>query len=245
MLATAPARRPHQGPDTPVPTGRRETAPVHPAASAVSAVSAAKDGLRARLRQARAARSLPDRRACAAEISTVALATPEVAAAATVAAYVGRGGEPATDMLLAALLGRGVRVLLPVLRADLDLDWGEYAGPGALAPRSGPGPGRGLLEPTGPRLGGDAIAEADALLVPGLAVDACGTRLGQGGGSYDRALARVAPDSPGRFVAVLLYDEEVLPAVPAEPHDRAVHAALTPGGLHRFGDGFGGGRGGR
>ena len=77
----------------------------------------------------------------------------------------------------------------------------------------------------------EAVATADAVLVPGLAVGADGLRLGRGGGSYDRALGRVPV---GTFTCVLLYDDERLPVVPAEPHDRPVAAAATPAGITRF-----------
>jgi 5-formyltetrahydrofolate cyclo-ligase len=66
------------------------------------------------------------------------------------------------------------------------------------------------------------------VLTPGLAVDRTGTRLGQGGGCYDRALGRVPV---GTFTCTLLYDGEVLDQVPAAPHDRRVTAAVTPAGL--------------
>jgi 5-formyltetrahydrofolate cyclo-ligase len=78
----------------------------------------------------------------------------------------------------------------------------------------------------------DAVAGADVVLVPGLAVDANGTRLGRGGGSYDRALGRVPV---GTFTCVLLYGNEILPGVPAEPHDRRVRAAATPAGIRELG----------
>ncbi|WP_281285858.1 5-formyltetrahydrofolate cyclo-ligase [Nocardioides humi] len=87
-----------------------------------------------------------------------------------------------------------------------------------------------MLEPLGEPLGVDAVATADVVLVPGLAVSTGGLRLGRGGGSYDRALARVPV---GTFTCVLLYDDEVLPEVPAEPHDRPVTAAATPSGVVR------------
>ena len=92
-----------------------------------------------------------------------------------------------TRELIEALRLRGVRVLLPVLLPDNDLDWAVHEGPHALASA-----GRGLLEPTGPRLGPDAVTEAGTVLLPGLAVDARGLRLGRGGGSYDRVLERLA-----------------------------------------------------
>ena len=97
--------------------------------------------------------------------------------------------EPGTGLLLDALHAAGKRVLLPVLRADNDLDWAVYTG--ELVPAS-----RGLLEPAGPLLGVTAIADADVVLVPGLAASAGGNRLGRGGGSYDRALARVGEGVP-------------------------------------------------
>jgi 5-formyltetrahydrofolate cyclo-ligase len=113
-------------------------------------------------------------------------------------------------------------VLLPVLLPDNDLDWAVFDG--ALTP------GRfGLREPVGPRLGVSAVLDADLLLVPALAVDPLGRRLGRGGGSYDRVLARVA----GAVPALAVVDEaEVVPAVPVEPHDRRVQGYLTPAGVH-------------
>jgi 5-formyltetrahydrofolate cyclo-ligase len=151
------------------------------------------------------------------------LTLPELRHAATVAAYVSVGNEPGTGPLLDALQTSGRRVLLPRLRPDDDLDWSTYDGPRALARA-----GRGLLEPAGPPLGLEAVAGADVVLVPGLAVDEHGYRLGRGGGSYDRALARVPV---GTFTCVLLYDVEVGVTVPVEPHDRPVLAAAHPSGI--------------
>lgn len=147
----------------------------------------------------------------------------------TVAAYVSIGGEPGTRPLLDALRERGIRVLLPVLLADNDLDWAEYQGPQALAPA-----GRGLLEPTGPRLGPDAVCAAALILLPGLAVDRHGIRLGRGGGSYDRVLARLTRCQSEPVLVTLLYDTELLDAVPAEAHDLPVHAVVTPSGVHQL-----------
>ncbi|MFE5583350.1 5-formyltetrahydrofolate cyclo-ligase [Kitasatospora sp. NPDC056531] len=152
------------------------------------------------------------------------------AAGATVAAYVSVGAEPGTRPLLDALREEGVRVLLPVLLADNDLDWAEYAGPGALAPA-----GRGLLEPVGPRLGPEAVTGASLVLLPGLAVDRDGLRLGRGGGSYDRVLARLERAGARPVLAVLLYEHELLERVPAESHDRPVDLAVTPSGVRTFG----------
>jgi 5-formyltetrahydrofolate cyclo-ligase len=153
-------------------------------------------------------------------------ALPEVQRAATVAAYVSVSSEPGTGPLLDRLQALGKRVILPLLRPDNDLDWTTYAGPDDLHTAR-----RGLLEPGGRPLGPDAVATADVVLVPGLAVGADGSRLGRGGGSYDRVLGRVPV---GTFVCVLLNSEEVLDAVPREAHDRAVGAVATELGVTRF-----------
>ena len=152
---------------------------------------------------------------------------PEVQRAATVAAYVSVSSEPGTGPLLDRLRSAGKRVILPLLQPDNDLDWTSYAGPEDLRTAR-----RGLLEPTGSPLGHDALATADVVLVPGLAVGRDGTRLGRGGGSYDRALARVPA---GTFVCVLLNSEEVLGSVPGEDHDRPVGAVATELGVTRLG----------
>ncbi|MDX3131976.1 5-formyltetrahydrofolate cyclo-ligase [Streptomyces europaeiscabiei] len=163
-----------------------------------------------------------------------ALDLAELARARTVAAYVSVGSEPGTRALLDALRARGVRVLLPVLLPDNDLDWGAYEGDASLA-RVRHGGGRmALLEPVGERLGTEAVTTADVVLLPGLAVDARGMRLGRGGGSYDRVLARLERAGADPALVVLLYDSEVVDRVPEEPHDRPVHAVVTPSGVRRF-----------
>jgi 5-formyltetrahydrofolate cyclo-ligase len=118
-------------------------------------------------------------------------------------------------------------VILPLLRPDNDLDWAAYDGPDGLRTAR-----RGLLEPAGPPLGPEALVTADVVLVPGIAVGSDGLRLGRGGGSYDRALARVPA---GTFVCVLLNSEEVLDSVPRDDHDRSVTAVATEEGLRRLG----------
>ncbi|GAA1899705.1 5-formyltetrahydrofolate cyclo-ligase [Streptantibioticus ferralitis] len=189
-----------------------------------------KGTLRAELLRARRAMTVQERSAAARALAERALELPELAAAGTVAAYVSVGGEPGTRELLDVLRGRGVRVLLPVLRPDNDLDWAVYEGPDSLVRA-----GRGLLEPDGPRLGRDAVLAADTVLLPGLAVDVDGVRLGRGGGSYDRVLARLARAGAYPALVVLLYAAEVVARVPREPHDHPVHAVITPDGVRRFG----------
>jgi len=145
----------------------------------------------------------------------------EVATAGTVAAYYSIGTEPDTHGLIFALWKRGSYVVLPVLLPDGDLDWASYEGPDSLAP----GP-RGLLQPVEPVRGPGTVARADIVLVPALAVDVFGHRLGRGGGSYDRALARVGEQVP---TIALLYDSELLPSVPVAAHDQPVRAVARPG----------------
>ena len=192
----------------------------------MEATAAQKLALRDQLVTDRGRRSLLEVSRSARAIAEHLLATPEVRRAATVAAYVSIGTEPGTGPLLDALTASGRRVILPVVLPDLDLEWAVYDGPEALARAR-----RGLLEPTGERLGLDAVVTADVVLTPGLAVDRTGMRLGQGGGCYDRALGRVPV---GTFTCTLLYDGELLDEVPRAPHDRAVSAAATPSGITRF-----------
>ncbi|QNS05713.1 5-formyltetrahydrofolate cyclo-ligase [Streptomyces xanthii] len=189
--------------------------------------------LRRELLAVRRALTVDDVRETETVLARRALELEALASARTVAAYVSVGGEPGTGTLLDALRARGTRVLLPVLLADNDLDWGAYEGPGSLARVEHAGK-MALLEPAGPRLGPDAVLEADVVLLPGLAVDARGKRLGRGGGSYDRVLARLEAAGVRPDLVVLLYDREVLDEVPTEEHDKAVDAVVTPSGARRF-----------
>jgi 5-formyltetrahydrofolate cyclo-ligase len=143
----------------------------------------------------------------------------------TVCAYVPVGAEPGSIEMLDVLLQRANRVLLPVARTTADnspvvLQWGEYRPGQLVAARFG------LLEPAGPWLPATALAEASVVLVPALAVDRTGVRLGRGRGFYDRTLVSRNPHA--RLVAVIR-DEELLDELPHEPHDVPMTHALTPG----------------
>jgi 5-formyltetrahydrofolate cyclo-ligase len=179
-----------------------------------------KDQWRARLTAAR--RALPaDVRADRAR----ALQQRAVRLAATtggpVCAYLPIGSEPGSAELPEALRAAGHEVLLPVVPAEPGpLDWARYDGPGDL----GPGP-IGLREPIGPRLGPAAIGRARLVLVPALAVDRRGVRIGKGAGYYDRSLPLAEPGVP--LVAVV-YDEELVDQLPAERHDFRTTAVLRP-----------------
>ena len=171
-------------------------------------LAAAKAELREELLAARRAMSAEQRAAARADVRAQVLSRVEVEC---VAAYVPLRTEPGSPELLAELVGRGVRVLVPITRPDRDLDWAVWSAGGL-----------------GPPLGPDAVGEAALVLVPALAVARVdGTRLGRGGGSYDRALGRV---SGGATVAALLFDGELRPTLPAGPLDVPVAAAVTPAG---------------
>ncbi|MFZ0322949.1 MAG: 5-formyltetrahydrofolate cyclo-ligase [Actinomycetes bacterium] len=179
--------------------------------------AALKRDLRVAARARRERRSTEDRAALALALAAEAEAEP-LRSASSVAAFIGVGSEPDTLPLVTELYRRGVRVLLPVVLSDLDLEWAAYAGEAQLV--AGP---KGLREPDGPRLGRQAIATADVVLVPALAVDTDGRRLGQGGGCYDRALQRVPTGVPQLAV---VFDDELVEALPEEPHDRRVTGRL-------------------
>jgi len=184
--------------------------------SVVSTPEVTKRQLRQRLSAARRQVPAAVRDAEAAALSTASL--PGLPT--TVCAYWPVGTEPGAPGLLDRLRHRGCRVLLPVVEPASALDWAEYTGADSL--RAGP---LGLREPAGPRLGSAAITLAGVVLVPALAVDHRGARLGRGGGYYDRTLPLA---TPGTALIAVVRDDEVLPWLPAEPHDVPVTAILTP-----------------
>ncbi|MFC7448654.1 5-formyltetrahydrofolate cyclo-ligase [Rhodococcus daqingensis] len=149
---------------------------------------------------------------------------------ATVCAYVPVGTEPGSTAILDALRPRVARILLPVAREPGPLHWAEYHGTDALV--SAP---FGLREPGEPHLPPTAIAAAAAILIPALAVDGRGVRLGRGAGFYDRTLDLADPAA--RLIAVIR-DDEVVAELPDESHDIRVGWVLTPlGGLRALGIG--------
>jgi 5-formyltetrahydrofolate cyclo-ligase len=184
------------------------------------ALRSRKAALRRQVATTRLEKDQLERDADARSIRDAVLSLPEIQMAGTVAAYLSVGTEPGTRGLVYALWKRGTYVLLPLLQPDNDLDWASYEGPGSLAP----GP-RGLLEPTEPGRGVSAVTSADLVIVPALAVDRAGRRLGRGGGSYDRALARIGAAVP---TVALLYDGELLDEIPAGPCDRPVRMVAQP-----------------
>lgn len=182
--------------------------------------------LRSRIRADRRARLDQDDDTDARSLASVVLEMPEMERAGCVCLFASVGGEVGTGPLREALSRRDIRVLIPVVLPDGVLDWAEDAGADQELPPAG---GPGGPEPPGPRLGPEAVTEADIVFVPALAVDTLGRRLGQGAGYYDRVLARLSAAVP---VVALVHEEEVLDAavepIPTEPHDLPVHAVVTP-----------------
>lgn len=142
--------------------------------------------------------------------------------AGTVCCYVPFGSEPGSIGLLDTLRQAGTRVLLPLIPDEPGpLDWAEYEGSSSLAP----GPFQGVLEPTARRLGAAAIAQAGWVLVPALAADRQGVRLGRGAGYYDRSLTHAAA---GTELTAVIRDTELVPELPAQAHDIRMTSVLTP-----------------
>ncbi|MBK9738235.1 MAG: 5-formyltetrahydrofolate cyclo-ligase [Actinobacteria bacterium] len=188
-----------------------------------------KAALRARIRAQRRARTESDLARCALHLAEAVTKTlPE--APARVTCYRSLPTEPGTEPLVAALLAAGHDVWLPRIDGP-DLRWVPIAEGTSYA--AGP---MGILEPEGAAVADLAQVQPDVILLPGLAVDAAGNRLGQGGGFYDRALAPLPQHSDGGPLRVaLLFDEEVLERVPTDEHDCTVDVVITPDRVVRFG----------
>jgi 5-formyltetrahydrofolate cyclo-ligase len=173
---------------------------------------------RARLQAARQA--LPPDRLATAAATVRSHLLPRLAGLRRVAAYVPVGAEPGSLDLLDDLRARGTAVLLPVVRDAAELVWAVYTGRQALVAGA-----RGTRQPAGPPLGEQALATVDVVLVPALAADHQGTRLGRGAGYYDRALAGLPATTP---VVALLHDGELVPRLPRDDWDRPVTAISSP-----------------
>ncbi|MDR1187619.1 MAG: 5-formyltetrahydrofolate cyclo-ligase [Bifidobacteriaceae bacterium] len=147
------------------------------------------------------------------------------------AAYLSMADEPPVGGLLQLLAAREIRLLVPAPGPSFrELAWAEVETATCALPAAVPGV---LPSPPGPRLDPSALARCRLILAPALAVDRSGTRLGRGGGWYDRALAWADPDA---LVLGVCFPWELLPAgsLPREPHDRPVHGALTGLGVTLF-----------
>lgn len=164
-----------------------------------------------------------ERAAAAEAIAQQAAAVGLITRARRIAVYLSMASEPGTGPLITTLTALGTELIAPVTAPDHTLDWARITLGAPTATAS-----IGMAEPTGPRLGAAALDACDLVLLPALAVDHAGHRLGRGAGYYDRALAGV--DIP---LCALVFAHELLAEVPHEDHDVSVQMALTPQGLFR------------
>jgi 5-formyltetrahydrofolate cyclo-ligase len=187
------------------------TAPLHEA----------KQRVRQHVLALRAALSPAVRAEAEAAIARRIVALPSFVRARNVLLTMPFRGEWDTRPLFAAALAAGKRVVLPrvdtatrmlALHAVTHVSDDVAAGYGGIAEPHAHLP---LLQP----------ADIDWVLVPGIAFDLAGRRLGYGGGFYDRLLPMLATGS--RHVAGA-FDEQVVDAVPTAPHDITVHQLVSP-----------------
>ncbi|MDR2508785.1 MAG: 5-formyltetrahydrofolate cyclo-ligase [Candidatus Ancillula sp.] len=181
-----------------------------------------KSYLRKAIKEARAKLSDSMRGELSDQMCEIALFVSEVQNAQTIALYVSHNDEPSTYMLLDILKRRGKDVILPVLGTGFTRTWAPFV---SVSDLHMPMQGR-PLEPRRGNLGEDAIANADVILAPALAVDANGNRLGLGGGWYDRVLLK---RNPSTKVFALVFDEEVFDSTSVDVGGKS--AGMTEGGL--------------
>jgi len=147
----------------------------------------------------------------------------EFSGARTIATYLSYDFEPSTVELNAEILRRGLTLVVPRMLPDNDLSWHVWDGSEQSLKKRGK-----VKEPV---LGAEVNPEEiDVVIVPALHVNRNGYRLGQGGGSYDRALAKMQAWS-----VALIYPHEITSEhLPVDSHDQPVNAAATPDLIIRF-----------
>ena len=147
----------------------------------------------------------------------------EFANARRIASYISYGVEPETSDLNLAIIKSGRELVIPQMQSDKSLLWYSWNGDLKNLKKKGK-----VLEP----IGGDVVdpTTIDAIIVPTLHANRSGYRLGQGGGSYDRALAQMSAWKIGLIYAGELSAEEL----PHEAHDQKLDAVSTPEMIIRF-----------
>lgn len=158
------------------------------------------------------------------------LTSQEMLNAVTIATYISYGDEPNTSALNSQLLAQQKKLILPRMRQDKSLEWVPWNGTAENLKSQG-----NIKEPIGNSLAENQLATIDAVIVPALLVDRRGFRLGQGGGSYDRAIKELSIFSPHVWSVALVYDGEVTSSnLPNEAHDVPLNAVATPELVIRF-----------
>lgn len=169
---------------------------------------------------------LPGDAASSVRISKVLRELPEVASASGVLGYLAIAGEPNVDAVLEGLLARGVCVGVPMVDWERgSMEAGVFGGCERLACRR-----HGVREPVA-ETSIVPIQELHVVLVPGVAFDLRGGRLGRGGGFYDRYLARLAPQTTRVGVG---FERRVVERLPTEPWDQFVDLLVTEQAVRRF-----------
>jgi 5-formyltetrahydrofolate cyclo-ligase len=191
----------------------------------VEDVEARKRALRAELRERRRIRTSTERAADAAALTQNLVDLVNDLGASSLSAYLSTPDEPDTRDFLTWTAERGLRVLIPVSRADGLLDWARYDG------RDEEVDVLGMPTPAGELLGPIAINEVDLILVPAAAVDRSGMRMGWGMGYFDKTLGSMEACPP---VYAVIFDDELVDSVPRERHDMPVNGVVTPGGIITF-----------
>jgi len=184
------------------------------------AVSAAKRALRAELRERRQILSESARDAAATGIRAQLDALVDRLGVTSMSCYLSTTTEPGTHEFVEQAVARGIRVLLPITRADGLLDWAVATPDGDIAEGL-----FGLPEPVGEVLGPIAVNDVDLLVIPAAAVGRDGMRLGWGRGYFDKTLGSMERCPP---VYAVVFDSEILDEVPADVRDEPVTGVVTP-----------------
>ena len=191
----------------------------------VEDVEARKRALRAELRERRRVKPAATRAADGAALTQNLVDLVSDLDATYIAAYLSTPDEPDTRDFLAWAAEQGIRVLIPVSRADGLLDWAPYDGDAEDTDVLG------MPTPTTDLLGPIAINGVDLILVPAAAVDRTGMRMGWGMGYFDKTLGSMEACPP---VYAVIFDDELVDSVPRERHDMPVSGVVTPGGIVSF-----------
>ena len=179
-----------------------------------------KRALRAELRERRQLLSESQREDAATGIAAQLDALVATHGAQSVSCFLSTMTEPETRVFLRGAIERGIRVLLPITRADGLLDWAVADDADDVAEGM-----FGLPEPTGEVLGPIAVNDVDLMIIPAAAVDRAGTRLGWGRGYFDKTIGSMEKCPP---VYAVIYDSEILDSLPREVHDQPVDGVITP-----------------
>lgn len=134
-----------------------------------------------------------------------------------VAIYMSLPEEPPTENLIQEVRKLNRNVWLPRINND-ELNWIKNPTEFTVGPY-------GIKEPVGEGVLAKDLTELGAIILPALAVDVKGTRLGKGKGFYDRVLVQLKQDVKR---IVLLFDTEFILEIPKENHDQPIHTIATP-----------------